>query len=382
MKIVIVVFLFLPEKVAGTEVATYNIAKRLNDPENDHEIIVLTSLDKGLPSESIMDGFKVYRIYRPGKNNKIGVLLSAPLFWISIFFKLWKLKPDLVHFQGLSTGIIGIFSKKILKIPYIVWVRGSDFYLPHPLMKKFHKSVFDNASAIIALTEYMKRKMKKTVDKEINVIPNGVDLSKFTVNKTKIDIRHELNIPLDKTILITVGRLYPVKGVEFLIKSINLLKETHDDFKLLIIGDGSERNNLERLSEELNIKDYIEFRGRVPNEEIPLYLKASDIFVLPSLSEGFPNALLEAMASGLPVIATNIRGLDEIIEDGINGFLVNPKSPEEIANKLNHIIQDNSLSKSFSQNNKLKAKKYEWEMVIKRLNEIYEKILNEKIADQ
>lgn len=369
MKIVIVVFLFVPEKVAGTEMATYNIAKRLNN----HEIIVLTSLDKGLPSESIMDGFKVYRIYRPGKNNKIGVLLSAPLFWISIFFKLWKLKPDLVHFQGLSTGIIGVFCKKILKIPYIVWVRGSDFYLPHPLMKLFHKSIFENASTIIALTEYMKRKMKKTVNKEINVIPNGVDLSKFTINEDKIDIRRELDIPQDKTILISVGRLYPVKGIEYLIRSINHLRETHNDLKLLIIGDGAERNNLEKLSEELNNEDYIEFRGKIPNEKIPLYLRASDVFILPSLSEGFPNALLEAMASGLPVVATNIRGLDEILEDGVNGFLVNPKSPKEIANKISHIIQDSALSEKFSQNNKVKAEEYSWETVIKKLNEIYEK---------
>lgn len=372
-KIVIVVFLFLPEKVAGTEMATYNIAKRLND----HDISVITSLDKGLPSESIMDGFKVYRIYRPGKNNKIGVLLSAPLFWISIFFKLWKLKPDLVHFQGLSTGIIGIFSKKILKIPYIVWPRGSDVYLPHPIMRLLHKSIFENASSIVALTEYMKKTIKKVTDKEINVIPNGVDLSKFTVNENKSNIRHELNIPLDKTILILVGRLYPVKGVEYLIESISFLKETRDDFKLLIIGDGSERSYLEKLSEELNITNYVEFRGKIPNDEVPLYLKASDIFILPSLSEGFPNALLEAMASGLPVVTTKIRGLDEIVEEGINGFLVNPKSPEEIANKVDLIMQDNTLSERFSQNNKLKAKEYEWETVIKKLNEIYKKSLNE-----
>jgi len=374
MKIVIVVFLFVPVKVAGTEMATYNIAKRLNN----HEVIVITSLDKGLPSESIMDGFKVCRIYRPGKNNKIGVLLSAPLFWISIFFKLWKLKPDLVHFQGLSTGIIGIFSKKLLKIPYIVWVRGSDLYLPNPIMKLLHKTIFENASAIIVLTEHMKKTIKKIKDKEVYVIPNGVDLSKFTVTENKNNIRRELDMPLNKTILITVGRLYPVKGVEYLIKSINLLKETNNNFKLLIIGDGAERNNLEKLSEELNNKDYIEFRGKIPNEEIPLYLRASDIFILPSLSEGFPNALLEAMASGLPVVATKIRGLNEIVEDGVNGFLVNPRSPEEIANKINHIIHNNVLSERFSQNNKIKAKKYEWEIIIKKLNDIYERSLNEE----
>ena len=374
MKIAIVVYSFLPKYVAGTEIATYNIAKGLSS-NSDYDINVLTSLDEGLPSESEMDGFKVHRIYRPWKNNSIGLLFSAPLFWIMIFFKIWRLKPDIVHFQGLSTGIIGIFSKTFLKIPYIVWARGSDVYLANPLIKITHEMIFNKASAIIALTEYMKNAINQTTDKEVHVIPNGVELNKFAINENKEDTRCKLGIPQDKTILIFVGRLYAVKGVDYLIKSLNILKKDFNNFKLLILGDGPEMGNLRQLSQELGNDSYIEFLGRIPNEKVSDYLNASDIFVLPSLSEGFPNVLLEAMACGLPVISTNIRGLDEIIIEGRNGFLINPKSPEEIAHKVEYILDNPLIFESFSQNNKNRAKKYEWKMVINKLDEIYKKAL-------
>jgi glycosyltransferase involved in cell wall biosynthesis len=371
MKIAIVVYSFLPKNIAGTEMATYNIAKRFNN----HEVIVLTSLDKGLPSESIMDGFKVYRIPRPGKNNKIGVYLSAPLFWTLIFFKVWQLKPNLVHFQGLSTGISGIPIKKILNIPYMVYARGSDVYLSNPLIGILHKSILNNSSAIIALTDHMKKKLMESTDKKIYTIPNGIDLDKFTVNENKKFLRKKLGISINKTIIIFVGRLHVVKGLEYLINAVNKVK--NDNLKLFIIGDGTERENLEKLSKKLNIENYIEFCGEIPNEKIPEYLTASDIFVLPSLSEGFPNVLLEAMTCGLPVIATKIKGLDEIIEEGINGYLINPKSSEQIAEKIEFISKNKTIYKTISQNNKIRASEFSWDPVIDRLDEIYKKTLED-----
>jgi len=114
--------------------------------------------------------------------------------------------------------------------------------------------------------------------------------------------------------------------------------------------------------------------GKVPNEKVPEYMAAADIFVLPSLSEGFPVVIVEAMASGLPIVATNITGLPEIVHDGENGFLVEPKNPAELAERILLLLQDDELRGRIAQNNKQRAKDYTWEKVIDRLEEVYEKI--------
>ena len=122
---------------------------------------------------------------------------------------------------------------------------------------------------------------------------------------------------------------------------------------------------------KLDIERYITFIGEVSNEQVPKYMATSDIFVLPSLSEGFPNVCLEAMASGLPVIATKVGGLVEIIRDGQNGFLVNPETPREIAEKISLLLEDDELRERISSNNMEMVKDYSWQVVVRRLEKVY-----------
>ena len=129
----------------------------------------------------------------------------------------------------------------------------------------------------------------------------------------------------DEKIIIFVGALRPVKGVRYLIEAMKVIIDENRTTKLFIIGDGVERESLERLVEKLGLGDHVNFIGKVPNERVPEYMIASDVFVLPSLSEGFPVTILEAMASGLPIVATNVGGLPEIIKENENGFLVKQK---------------------------------------------------------
>lgn len=121
----------------------------------------------------------------------------------------------------------------------------------------------------------------------------------------------------------------------------------------------------------MNIEQYITFIGKVPNEKVPEYMGASDVFVLPSLSESFGIVNLEAMASGLPIIATNVRGLPEIIKNGENGFLVEPKNPEGIAEKVLLLLEDDELGERISNNNRGEVRKYSWENVVETLEGVY-----------
>jgi len=145
--------------------------------------------------------------------------------------------------------------------------------------------------------------------------------------------------------------------------------------RLMLVGDGAEEEELRQLVERLSLGNWVSFIGKIPNEKIPEYLAASDVFVLPSLSEGLPNVILEAMASGLPIVASKVGGLPEMIKNGENGFLVEPKSPEQIAKKVLLLLGDNELKEKISKNNKEKAKDYSWESIVIKLEKVYQSLL-------
>jgi glycosyltransferase involved in cell wall biosynthesis len=229
--------------------------------------------------------------------------------------------------------------------------------------------VLKNEDAVLALTEDMKREMQKIYDRDIFVIPNGINLERFK-NLSKGDIRSKG----EKTILF-VGTLRPVKGLTYLIEAMKITRDKNKDIQLMLVGSGEERVHLEVLIKKLKLKKCVNFIGKVPNEEVPEYMFASDVFVLPSLSEGFPNVVLEAMASGLPIVATNVGGLSEIIKDGENGFVVEPKSPKQIAEMVLMLLEDDELRERISKNNKKRVKDYSLESVVARLEEIYRSYL-------
>ena len=267
--------------------------------------------------------------------------------------------------QALSIGIPAILTKKILKIPYIVWGRGDDVYLPGRFIRITSKPILQNANAVLALTEDMREKMAKVTDREIFVVPNGINLNQFT--ERSLTIVKENGV---KKILF-IGRLHPVKGVKYLIRAMERVLKEIPEAKLILVGDGKEREMLETLSKQLSINNSVQFVGIVPHEKVHTFLQQADVFVLPSISEGFPNVILEAMACGLPVIATRVGGIPDIIIDGTNGYLVEVKDAHAIAERILLLLQNEILKKEISANNEQKVKKYTWDAVILNLKEIY-----------
>ncbi|MCQ8893263.1 MAG: glycosyltransferase family 4 protein [Methanolinea sp.] len=358
MKIAVLVNLFPPKWLAGTELATYNLAKHL--AKRGHEIHVITSHDKGLPNFDKENGFYVHRLAWP-KIRIIGVLL----FWLKIFLKIRTIKPEIVQAQDLSMGIPSLMIKKVLGMPYIVWGQGSDIYLPGRVIKITRSSILKNADAILALTEDMRKKMKEITSHEIFVVPNGIDPELFCIESQSIVKYNKSNI------ILFVGRLYPIKGIHYLLMAF---KEIHDiikDAELVLVGDGQERERLEALSVQIGIQDYVRFIGKVPHTEVKKYMQQADIFVLPSLSEGLPNVILEAMACGLPIVASRVGGIPDVIEDGVNGYLVTPKRLDEIAEKIVILLQNDKLREKISRNNLIKIKSYRWENIILNLEKLY-----------
>jgi N-acetyl-alpha-D-glucosaminyl L-malate synthase BshA len=367
MKIVILSHGFPPYHLGGTELATYDLTKNL--ARIGHEVHVITRMDSGLPKNNFEEGFYVHRI----SWRKIR-FLGGLLFLIMSLRCLKKIKPDIIHTQSISEGLPAIIFKRVLNTPSVIWAQGSDVYQTKFLDKILLDIVTKNADAVIALTEDMREKLKKIYNGDIFVIPNGVDLKRFKYLSRK-EIRNNLNITDDERIILFVGNLRPVKGVKYLIQAMKLINDKNRYVRLFVVGAGPERDYLENLTKELDLKKYINFVGRVSSFKIPEYMIASDLFVLPSLSEGLPLVILEAMASGLPIIASKIGGLPEIVRDKENGFIIEPQQVEKISENILLLLENDNLREQISKNNKDKVKEFDWEAIAVKLEKIYATII-------
>jgi len=365
MKIAILVEGLPPKIIGGTEIATYSIARLL--AEKGHDVHVITFLDSGLPEESVEQGFTVHLIRYP----KIRFLKSIFLYMKALLV-LKKFNPQVIHAQNIHSGMLGFWAKKFLGRPFVVWGQGSDIYVAWRYKKQISRLVLTSADAVIALTEDMKKEMLKICQRDIYVIPNGVDLRKFE-GLSKESARAKLHVKKEAKVIIFVGNLRPVKGLRYLVEAMKFIKDKEDDARLMLVGGGEERGYLEELTKQLGLEGYVTFTGKVPNEEVPEHMITGDVFVLPSLSEGGVN--MEIMAAGLPIVATNVGGIPEFVIEGENGFLVEPKNPEQIAEKVCLLLRDNELRSRISENNTITANEHSWESIIDRLERVYENIV-------
>ncbi len=370
MKIAIIVGLFPPITYAGTEIATYYIATYF--AARGHDVHVMTGSGAGLVGKSQENGFNIYRIHYPKVR-----LFGGIVYWARNLFLIRQIDPEIILCQSMFSGLGGLFSKICFGKSYVVWGQGSDIYLPTTLMRIFAKIILRNADASIALTEDMKREMENVSHKSVYVIPNGIQVDEFE-NLFKDKIRNDLKIEKDQMIILFVGRLHPIKGLKYLLDAFKSVIEAGFHVALVIVGDGEERAHLQRITADLNLQQQVYFIGGVDKSLVPEYMAGADIFVLPSLSEGFGIVLLEAMASGLPIITTNVGGIPEVIDDNVNGFIVEPKNPSQLAQKLVKLLSEPELRSEIANNNIKKAKQYDWHQVIYRIEYVFNLIVNER----
>jgi glycosyltransferase involved in cell wall biosynthesis len=211
--------------------------------------------------------------------------------------------------------------------------------------------------------------MNKISDSPVHIIPNGIDLARYE-NLSRNMSRIKLGIANNEKIIVFVGRIRPVKGVPYLIEAMSLIRRKNKSCRLMLVGYGDEEN-INALIKKYDLTDCVSFVGKVSNEDVPGYLIASDVFVLPSLYEGFGIVILEAMAAGLPVISTNVGGPPDIIKDGVNGYLVGTKNSEQIADSVIRLLDDDRLREKMSESNITEVKKYGWESVAKQVESLF-----------
>ncbi|MEM1530482.1 MAG: glycosyltransferase [Candidatus Bathyarchaeia archaeon] len=243
--------------------------------------------------------------------------------------------------------------------------RPLDERILQPITSKLHKKTIEECTKIITITNQVKKIYSQIVSEDkIHVIPFGVDTEAFKPNKTVFGRKHQYEI-------LFVGSLYRLKGCEHLIKAMKYITQKRGDVILRIVGVGRDMPNLMEICNTLKIRDFVFFEGFMPYNEMPRYYDRCDIFCLPTLGEPFGKSIIEAMACGKPVIASNIGGPAEIIEDGKTGLLVPPAQPKILAEKILTLLEDEQALKRMGENARRTAlEKYS----IKRIAEEYHKL--------
>jgi glycosyltransferase involved in cell wall biosynthesis len=351
--------------------------------------------------EEIINNVKVHRfqylypaflqsLYRGGglphnlKRSFIARLELIP-YLISYFLKSMKYckGADIIHAQWILSGLIGVFMKKLYKKPLVLSTRGIAVQMAskNKLMKPILKYVLKNCDYITPNNLHHAHSLLKfgVSKNKILAVPNGVDTELYKP-RSKDNIRKKLGLDVDKKIILFVGWLIERKGVSYLVNAASKILTDRDDVILYLVGEGSLRYKLVEMVRSMNIQDKVKLMGSMLPEEVALYMAAADVFVLPSLSEGRPNVVCEAMLSGTPVVATDIGGSNELIKDGRTGFLIKPKSSGAIAEKVNKLLLDNGLSKKFSKEarNYVLDQKASWNDCAKRFIAVYKNVLEKK----
>lgn len=353
MRICILVPWFPPVYNLGEGIASQYTAKYAVLEGHEVHILALDGTNQGNRYES-KDGYTVHRI----KTVNVPYLYG---FWglLSIVLRVSTIKPDIIHAQGELVGILAFITYVITGIPFILYGRG-EIYVNWFMKKTVTKLLMKYAFRVIALTEHMKQELLKYYKRDIEVIPNGIEVERLG-NISKEEARKILRYPQDCKILLAVGQCRPEKNYKSL---INVMKSVGGDIVTIVVGGGSQLEYLRAEAQKSG--KCIMFVGNVDNSKIPVYMAAADCFINVSTSEGFPNAVLEALASGLPVIANDVTGMKEIITHLENGFLSKPDCYYQTITGLRMMMWQMDKEKIRIANIN-KAKEYSWVNVVKKL---------------
>jgi glycosyltransferase involved in cell wall biosynthesis len=351
MKVLILISGLYPERIGGIETMGAEMAAHL---AREHEVSVYTAYGKDLPEVEERDGFTIRRL-RSSKDLRPGFIPGARTFNILREIRKQADRPDIIISMSLMYGVVGYLARRLFGIPYCVYVLGSNWYAARDQRLKGMAFRFgiSRCNVLVTQTSIIKNDVLKYFPRaKIEVIPNGITLPGKKADGDKI---------------IYLGRLHKVKGLEYLIQAV---REIEDCPEVIIAGSGPEESNLRRMAEGLNIR----FVGKVL-ETGDIYTQGR-FYVLPSISEGLPQAALEAMTYGLPVIATRVGGVPEIIEHGRTGFLVEPRDPEGLRKYMEMLISDPDLNSRMSLNCLADVRKYSWDNIIGE----FDRVLRQTVA--
>jgi len=374
----------------------YELSRRL---ANSFDITVLAPNYPGALTREEMSGIQVHRFRYFLKKLEIlagseGILPTlkknvlfnflVPFFLIGEFWALVKLtkkiKPDIIHAHWiLPQGFIAALAKKITGVPFVVTTHGGDIYgLQGKFATALKRYALHNAANVTIVSKDIQQTIIKKFGKNIltGVISMGVDSQLFHPDKKDLSLREKNKI--SGPFLLFVGRLTEKKGVRYLIEAMVSVLKNSPETKLMLIGTGELHHEISRLVVSLGLQENVIFTGAIPNNKLPKYFATADIFIGPSIqaeggdTEGFGLTFVEAGMSGCFVVASDVGGISDIIEDGKTGFLVREKDPDAIADTLCNILkQIDTLSYIKTAARQKMIAQFDWQVITDR----YKKVL-------
>ncbi|HJR79840.1 MAG TPA: glycosyltransferase family 4 protein [Anaerolineales bacterium] len=342
-----------------------------------HIVTVVTSRFGSLPHREEQGGVTIYRIpgirRRQDRSNpweQVIFILSASLWAMS---RISRAKPHAtLAFFGVPSGAVAWLLRKLYRIPYVISLRGGDvpgfrpydFQMYHRLAAPFLRVIWKNAAAVVANSRGL-RQMAQAFDSrfEIPIIPNGIDLDSYKTSS------RDWTFPR----LLSAGRIVHQKGLDVAMRALGGLKELNWEWQ--IAGDGPQIHSLKSLAKELGIGNRIHFLGWQSRDQLMKCYGQANIFLFPSRHEGMPNALLEAMASGLPVIASCIAGNEELVVNGETGYLVPSENIESLQAALKKLLIDPALRERMGRASRQHVEaSYSWESTAQQYALLLEKV--------
>jgi glycogen(starch) synthase len=211
---------------------------------------------------------------------------------------------------------------------------------------------------------------------KVDVIPNAIDASQYRTSVDRGSVRQRYGVGWGEKMVLCVGRLVPQKGIEYFIRAIPSIASRFPEAKFIIVGEGWSRDALEAEARATGHRGKIRFTGFVSDKEVVNLMTSADVLVVPSIYEPFGIVALEGMATGVPVVASQVGGLAEVIEHDRTGVFVYPRSPDSIAWGIGKVLSDSGYAKWLTGNAKDKLEKdYSWEAVAKKTVEVYEELV-------
>jgi len=330
-----------------------------------------------------------YNILPNIKENNL-LIFQIPFFILAYLYNSIKI----IKKEGIKTvnsqwiipsGIIGAILKKLYGIKHICTIHAGGITMLDklPFKRKLADFIVKNTDTFMIVSSHGKKlllnsvskKLKKETDKKIKIVSMGVYTKEYNYLKNKKELRAKNKIKANK-VLLFIGRLTEKKGVAYLIKTMPEIIKKDKGIELLILGDGPFKQNLMKLTKDLNLTKNIRFLGYIVGNKKNEYLSLSDMLIVPSIvaksgdTEGLPVVIMEALASGLPIIATDVGGIKDAVITNKNGFLIKQKNSKEIIDNVNELLKNPNLMKKFSNTSLEMSKKYDWEIIAKEYSKL------------
>lgn len=369
MTILIVNYEFPPIGGGGGN-ASYFWAREL--ARSGHSVTVLTSRFRGLPKEEIMSDFRVIRISAVRRRAETSNIFEMMTFVISGLSQIGKIadriRPDrIISFFTIPSSPLAYFLRVTRGTPYDTLLRGGDVpgfqgvgraaECAHVILKPLIRRLWRNSDRVIANSKGLAELAEKTWSGRIDVLPNGIDTVWYRPSE---DSARSAGVRL-----LFVGRLSAQKGLAPFLAGMAMIK-TNNAWSLTLVGDGPERRKLETVTNRSGLGDKINFRGWIDKRQLLEEYQQGDVLVFPSLDEGMPNAVLEAMACGLPVVATRIAGIVDLVCHGENGYLYDPHDVRAGIDFTKRLIEDERQRKRMGKESRLRAESYGWKGIVYR----------------